>query len=281
MPPHAWAQLLVEGSRIQECFRLTEDDTNGSWFGGVVGPTMGGRTAIAFDDGDLVWHSREDLLGLSNMGKFKACIHPEGLLADAPQSKWAKDISLMQCGKVGVPVGVLMVSSHDISSPGVGGLLYHSHILHGASLDEALQSCTRRQPPRGRNQRSAATTPGNSGLATFRRGDIVGYIGGNDDDYCEEIILGVQFIHDGKQHRRYVYTYDSAMDAFSVGSFTTWVRVQAGKGASFDPEDSRAVKCATDEAVTTMLAAWEQSPLKNLNTLAKLRHQASLGPAQV
>ena len=61
---------MEKKTRVKECFKESEDDTVGSWYGGLVVARTSSSCLIAFDDGETSVHSSAMMQGLLDMGKL-------------------------------------------------------------------------------------------------------------------------------------------------------------------------------------------------------------------
>jgi hypothetical protein len=278
-------ELLKEGARVQESFRMTAEDEEGLFYGGVVGPLLAGSYSIGYDDGDMTGRTSEEVRHLVETGRFSACTTHTGLIAGQNTPIRADRLSTMQCGRTSsVPVGVLLTCTNDPDTAMYSNL-FHSHCVCADAVRAAVSSKGRSTQP----ARAAARQPQTEdmlGYHTFRRGDVVGYIAGADNEYCEEIVFGVKVFNDGQQQRRYLITFNPTLQMFSVGAWTSWRRTQAAAGVGiggdppeFNPEDNDLVNVVGDEVVTAMAAAWPSSHLQSFTTKDKVKNAAKLGPA--
>ena len=70
--PASASDIMVVNKRITKCFKSSEDDTVGTWYGGLVlavNPGIG--CLIAFDDGDMHESSIQEMVGLQEMRKLQ------------------------------------------------------------------------------------------------------------------------------------------------------------------------------------------------------------------
>ena len=275
--------LCREGSRYMESFRASEEDQSGEFYGGLMGPMINGKLYIGFDDGELTTRSMEEVRCLVEMNKACACTANGGLVAGTVQALAAASFCCITVEKQLLPIGVLLEATDDPSNS-IYGVVYHSHYLSA----EAVAAVVHNTPGRRRISRRAGARPAAAagtldlqGYKTLRRADKVGYIGGTEDEYCEEIVFGVLVFHDKVQQHRYIITYSKVFVKFSVCCWTSWTRTPLiAATEEFDAENSDAVASEPEE-VAAMLAAWPASHLQALTTQAKLKKQASLGPAQL
>ena len=271
-------ELLAEGTRVQENFRASGTDTVGAFFGGVVGPPLSGNFPIGYDDGDMVMRTEEEVRQLFEDGKFGACTSRSGLVAGNISPLSADRLCYMKCGKAHAPVGVLLKNADDPHT-GLPSPLFHSHVVTPAAVKQALDSQQGSRPVRMTAARMSSN-PDSAGYHTFRRGDLVGFIGGNEDDYSEEIVYGVLVFRDGSQQRRYLITFASALALFSIAAWTSWKRLSLTGETLFDPDEGE-VQVADRDAVKIMEEAWPESHLFSCVTKDKLKNAAKLGPASL
>ena len=258
------AKIMVEGQRVRECFKMSDDDTVGTWFGGLVVTMEDGACMVAYDDGDAARRDREHVQGLVEMGKMDVLDGGSGLSGGNPVREKACEMSRLKVKEMYWPVGVL-VGDGEAS---LGGRpLFSSHYLVKELL-EAASSAKGARPLRGGGGRAAE-----HGLATFRRGDVVTATGGG----AVEVVYGVMSFHLRKQQHRYLITFDRTLEMFSVGAWTSWQRVIENSGE--DPEDpTMQVEIASAEQLASMVAQWDASPLECSSPDA-VHKMSQLGPA--
>ena len=220
--------LLSPGTRLQECFNTSNDDTVGSWYGGVVGPVEpDGRIVIGFDDGDLRVCTVAELTALHTLGKLSRNTVTAGLVGGVSVILKATSLCLMKCGTDHLPIGVLLQDCSD--KPEIAGqTLYHSHIMSVAAVETAMSTTTLRP---SRHDKYLLEPRHRNGYHTFRRGDKLSFV---DGPPCKEICYGVVVAQYGKggQQLRFVISYDTALAEFSVSSWTGVRRISV-----FDSED--------------------------------------------
>ena len=68
------------------------------------------------------------------------------------------------------------------------------------------------------------------------RGDKIVYVGKDSPggSQLQEIIFGVMVFEHRSQQNRYIISYDTSLEEFSVGPWTSWRRMPAGACATFD-----------------------------------------------
>ena len=275
--------LLSPGTRLQECFKTSNDDTVGSWYGGVVGPVEpDGRIVIGFDDGDLRVCTVAELTALHTLGKLSRNTVTAGLVGGVSVILKATSLCLMKCGTDHLPIGVLLQDCSD--KPEIAGqTLYHSHIMSVAAVETAMSTTTLRP---SRHDKYLLEPRHRNGYHTFRRGDKLSFV---DGPPCKEICYGVVVAQYGKggQQLRFVISYDTALAEFSVSSWTGVRRISVfdseDGGDPIDLDASENVQVADTADITAMEATWRSSanelPSK-VNSLDKLKKAALLGPAQ-
>ena len=275
--------LLSPGTRLQECFKTSNDDTVGSWYGGVVGPVEpDGRIVIGFDDGDLRVCTVAELTALHTLGKLSRNTVTAGLVGGVSVILKATSLCLMKCGTDHLPIGVLLQDCSD--KPEIAGqTLYHSHIMSVAAVETAMSTTTVRP---SRHDKYLLEPRHRNGYHTFRRGDKLSFV---DGPPCKEICYGVVVAQYGKggQQLRFVISYDTALAEFSVSSWTGVRRISVfdseDGGDPIDLDASENVQVADTADITAMEATWRSSanelPSK-VNSLDKLKKAALLGPAQ-
>lgn len=276
------AQLLTVGCRIQECFKRSEDDATGYWYGGVVGDALEDRRVpVAFDDGDLCLHSPQEVYELAEMSKISLCTVNGGLVAGVPQPIRAVALSLMKCAKSYMPVGVLLSTVVASTLTLAGYPVYHSHVVSVDAAAAAFSSHNRR-PTR------ATEKPGGSGGSayddrmgyhSFRRGYIVFY---HEDSTIKETVFGVQVYYYARQQHRNLITFSSEFKQFSIQPWTSWHAIPLNQiDDNLDPDMVNCQFVDTKE-VDEMMSVWPTSKLtKEANTHDKIKKLRALGPAKV
>lgn len=122
-------ELIKEDTRIQIAFKQGHSDTEGRWWGGL----MGGRTAdgqhiyVGYDDGELQFHSYEELVDLHNKKKFKMLSSSDGILRDEVVTQKALGFSQLRLANKFVPIGVLLGS--DTEERLCNQWIYTAHVL--------------------------------------------------------------------------------------------------------------------------------------------------------
>jgi hypothetical protein len=237
--PASASDIMVVNKRITKCFKSSEDDTVGTWYGGLVlavNPGIG--CLIAFDDGDMHESSIQEMVGLQEMRKLQLMQDERGLVDDNWQATKALGASLLKVGGEYAPVGVLL---------GGGRLalcketIFTEHHLSLSQLEAHISAKVQR-PTRGAG---GAGDDKRGGLGSFRFGDCVISTGSAG---TEEVIFGVMSFFHRKQQNRYLITFDAQLEEFTVGPWTAWRRIPADgiDVSTFDADDSSKVKlCQT------------------------------------
>lgn len=129
------------------------------------------------------------------------------------------------------------------------------------------------------------------GYHTFRRGDVVKWIGeegpikANDSEVIEEyheIVYGVLVYFQRAQQRRFLITYDKSLCAFSYNSWVAWTRcLKDGTIGDVDEDSEDRVETATPDVVEAMRAAWADMKTPKPNSLDILQKWSYRGPARV
>lgn len=123
-------QLLLQGSRLQIAYKQGSDDNAGKWFGCIVGGSSSSTAHIyiGYDDGDLMFHSSEELKELAVQDKLKALSRHGGggLVADQQTPVSAQAICHIRLNQKILPVGVLLGNGQEIIA---GQVLYSGHVL--------------------------------------------------------------------------------------------------------------------------------------------------------
>eukprot|EP00966_Prymnesium_polylepis_P190407 4412334-Prymnesium_polylepis.1 len=123
---------MVNNQRITECIKMSDDDTVGSWYGGlVVAVTPGNACLIAYGDGDMDDCPIEKVRGLLEMGKLKVLQDERGLVKDEWQAAKAMAASLLK-------VGGGLRPSRCPSGRGWPGSLQRDYLLRPPSISPNL-----------------------------------------------------------------------------------------------------------------------------------------------
>lgn len=277
-------KMLVEGQRIRMAFKQDRGDSDGSWWGGTVGPYMTGdgtNILISFDDGDLSIHSHAELAGLYDMGKFELLPADVkcGLVNSNPVSSKALGLCPLQVAKKVFFVGVLL-------GDGVSTLckhpLYNAHVLCQSAWESATKECvgSRPQPVRSCSRTHAVESKDDKhGFQTFHRGNMVEWSGGGFGDVAEvgnEVVYGLLVTQQQKQLRRFIITFCEKTKSFAVNAWTSWQTIPVSSEAG-DNE----LLSASSEVVDLMVQAWSSDPLSHIKSIDQLQKASLLGPASV
>lgn len=126
----ALAAMLKEGNRVAAAFKQTEDDMEGKWWGGLVGPVSndGAIYCIGYDDGELKCHERIELAEMLAQKKLKplGLTSMQGMISDEVVPQAARDFCYTKVGNKRVPVGVLIGDGKDVLC---GQPLFHAHVV--------------------------------------------------------------------------------------------------------------------------------------------------------
>ena len=218
------------------------------------------------------------------MEKFSRGRSDSGLVADVSKSRWAMALSHMKCGKVFMPVGVLLGSSNLEMLAGFP--IYSEHVVSITAAKTATEN-TRRPT------RSTAAPLANQaymdrlGYHTFRQGDIVTYHRKSDaEQSIREIVYGVQVYYypnnsRSQQHRNLI-TFSPELKDFSILPWTSWHRIPYNPdGAGLDLDEVYCQTWPDAMQVSEMLKLWPDSKLRqDASTHDKIKKLAALGPAQ-
>ena len=237
------ASLLAAGNRLQECFLFDNgaDVQEHAWYGGYVGHRgTDGNFAIGFDDGELRVACERELTALYSMNKLCQITVNGGLVHGKPSPLKAAELSYMTCGADRVPVGVFLV---DHVGELAGCPIYHSHVVNV----EAVAAATSSQHALGRlPTRSSKNKEGQSkgvdpraGWHTFRRGDRLLYLDvteadGIDVDLFDTCFGIIVVTYRRAQQLRFIISYDSGTERFSVAPWTAWRRVPQEEDTDLD-----------------------------------------------
>lgn len=311
----AMDELLVEGTRVCHGFsREPQSDAAGiHWWGGLMGSFSadGMHACVAYDDGVIMFYTRDELKDCIRNGTFKARKESGGLNRNVEQTQYAESYSHIQLQKKSLPVGVLM---RDGDESLCGHTLYYAHVLSLEVASKLLEATNNVVVRRGRSKNKDRCVCGvmasccahvladhsccllrssnkvkdpRLGYHSFRRGDVVHWIGEDEcagDELVEqyrETVHSVMLFYQRSQQRRFLITFDESLSKFSINSWVSWARVLkdgVDRGADVDIEEN--VVKTSDQAVKRMCKAWEGSHLHAVKSLDQLQKQSLLGPAR-
>ena len=188
-----------------------------------------GRFPIGFDDGELRMSCERELTALYSMNKLSAITVNGGLVHDSPSPLKAAGLCYISCGADRVPVGVLLLVDHQKLADAP---IYHSHIVSVEAVAAAISSSQRQQPARASRNKEGQSreVDTRAGYHTFRRGDRLLYLDMSPEDGIDsnihETCFGVMVVtYRRTQQLRFVISFDSATERFSVAPWTAWRRM--------------------------------------------------------
>lgn len=120
--------LIPEGARVQVAFKQEDDDQEGIWWGAIVGAHSANKAHVflAYDDGELKCHPREELRDLLQQGKLKALNSDRGLVSGETVPEVALSVCHIRVNKKILPLGVLLGEGNERLC---GQPIYIAHIL--------------------------------------------------------------------------------------------------------------------------------------------------------
>lgn len=113
-------KLIKDKNRVQTAFKQSEDDEDGSWWGGIIWGTRQIKNeqefiVIGYDDGELQFHSFDELQDLYEKGKFKGLTSETlGLVGSEQLAVLAIGFSTVKINGKVWPVGVLLGETKHI-----------------------------------------------------------------------------------------------------------------------------------------------------------------------
>eukprot|EP00965_Chrysotila_dentata_P235960 6201061-Pleurochrysis_carterae.AAC.1 len=250
-PPSA-TSWIAEGMRCKMCFDAGVDAK--CWFGGLVGGVgPDSKRIIGFDDGDLQTFTDEELhVNVSNELLSPSDAAAPGMVENVETLQKACSFSTAHEGGRGATktVGVLVgLTEGELFAK---EQVYAEHHVCSAAFGPPPARTTRR----GQNQVRHMSQQERLGFHTFRRGDIVKYLGTETGEAeYQAVVYGVVLPNkkEGEQGRKILILYDKAAAIFFLGLWTDWQRVHT-TATPADVEDNATASSVDLHGFNTMKA---------------------------
>ena len=242
------------------------------WYGGVIDEVQHVNAVsmylVAFDDGDLQQFNQQQLEQSHASSLLKVVGDDDdvgGLVANVANLPRAARVARHKEGRARCarPVGVLV---------GVTECTLAGEVIYQAFHVGPDELCFNQSSASSNTRRGATSAQHRErlGFFTFRRGDVVKWLGAKPDETCIAHVFGVTWKDavEGAQGTKYLVLQEKGSRAFFIGMYTQWQAVPADGAAN-------ATATLSSEEVTQMVAEFESSrPLAAHNTQSKVAYAA-------
>ena len=243
---------VVEGARVQMAFGFPE----AHWYGALVGRVLPcGKVELAFDDGQLLRYSMDDLrLSFDSKTLEPLDASKGGVVAtESGQAAAACFVRLKDAGGHQKSMGVLVGKDE---SRLVFGLPVHMSFYVADGVFDATPAAPARRVP-------AQSLQDRLGFHTFRRGDLVEYVQCEVGEDSPVVAVYGILNHEPEgnaQSRKFLLLYEVQAKTFFLGSLPQWRRVRnrAGTFDTFDCDNDSHVQTLTYDLTVSMANTFKE-----------------------